>query len=415
MLKDHHLLIICTVWPEPLSSAAGSRMMQLIRFFLDQSCKVTLACDAHETGYSDDLKDLSVQKLSIELNDDSFDLKVKMINPSIVLFDRFMTEEKYGWRVAGQCPEALRILDTEDLHCLRKTRQIALKKGQDLRESLLQSDISKREIASIYRCDLSLIISPFEMELLTSLFKVDRNILHYIPLLADPLTPEQIASWPEYEERRNFVSIGNFLHEPNTDAVLYLKETIWPLIRKQLPDAGLHIYGAYVTERIKALHNEQQGFLIKGRAEDSGEVVRNARVMLAPLRFGAGIKGKLLEAMLNGTPSVTTSIGAEGMHDGSNWNGCITDNPGEFASFAVGLYTSPSLWKQAREQGLTLVHQFYNKLPHSRSLLDTLNGILKNLHAHRASNFTGAMLMHHYMASTKYMSRWIELKNKALS
>lgn len=412
MLKDRHLLIICTVWPEPLSSAAGSRMMQLIRFFLERSCKVTLACDAHQTDHSADLSAYPVHTLKIELNDAGFDRQLRELQPSIVLFDRFMTEEKYGWRVAEQCPGALRILDTEDLHSLRKARQAALKKQQPVQELLLQSDISKREIASIYRCDLSLIISTYEMDLLKSFFKIDPKLLHYIPLLPDPLGSEEIAAWPGYEERMHFISIGNFLHEPNTDAVLYLKEELWPLIRKELPDAELHIYGAYANERIRSLHQEKQGFLIKGRAEDSREVIAASRVLLAPLRFGAGIKGKLLEAMLCGTPSVTSSVGAEGMHNGPAWNGCIADDSRSFVSAAVKLYTSPGDWKAAQARGISILQEFYDTEVHSKAFLEKLVHILHRLDDHRASNFIGAMLLHHSMASTKYMSRWIELKNK---
>lgn len=415
MLNQHHLLIICTVWPEPLSSAAGSRMMQLIRFFLNNSCRVTLACDAHQTEHSDDLSGYPVNTLKIELNDTGFDNQLLEINPSIVLFDRFMTEEKYGWRVAEQCPEAMRILDTEDLHCLRKARQTALKRQEDIRDLLLQSDVSKREIASIYRCDLSLIISTYEMELLQSMFNIDPALLHYVPLMPDALSKQEITAWPEYTERTHFVSIGNFLHEPNTDAVLYLKEKLWPMIRKELPDAELHIYGAYANEKIKHLHQEKQGFLLKGRAKDSGEVIRSARVLLAPLRFGAGIKGKLLEAMQCGTPSVTTSIGAEGMFDGSAWSGYIADDPPAFVSSAVKLYTSAKEWKTAREQGLAILHDFYDTKKHSAALLERLLHTQRHLNLLRTSNFIGAMLLHHSMASTRYMSRWIELKNKAHS
>jgi glycosyltransferase involved in cell wall biosynthesis len=415
MLKDQHLLIICTVWPEPLSSAAGSRMMQLIRFFLDNSCRVTLACDAHRTDHSDDLSTYRVETLKIELNDAGFDDQIKEIGPSIVLFDRFMTEEKYGWRLAEHCPEALRILDTEDLHSLRKARQTALKKQQDVWDLLLQSDVSKREIASIYRCDLSLIISTYEMHLLQSVFKIDPELLHYIPLMPDPLTQEEISAWPCYEERKHFVSIGNFLHEPNADAVLYLKEELWPLIRKQLPDAELHVYGAYANDKIKSLHHEKQGFLIKGRAEDAKEVVRSARVLLAPLRFGAGIKGKLLEAMQCGTPSVTSSIGAEGMADGSAWNGSVADDALHFAASAVRLHSSPEDWKAAQTQGITILREFYDTAAHSKAFLERLLQIQHKLNIHRTSNFVGAMLLHHTMASTKYMSRWIELKNKPRS
>jgi glycosyltransferase involved in cell wall biosynthesis len=390
-------------------------MMQLIRFFLNNSCRVTLACDAHQTEHSDDLSGYPVNTLKIELNDTGFDSQLLEINPSIVLFDRFMTEEKYGWRVAEQCPEAMRILDTEDLHCLRKARQTALKRQEDIRDLLLQSDVSKREIASIYRCDLSLIISTYEMELLQSMFNIDPALLHYVPLMPDALSKQEITAWPEYTERTHFVSIGNFLHEPNTDAVLYLKEKLWPMIRKELPDAELHIYGAYANEKIKHLHQEKQGFLLKGRAKDSGEVIRSARVLLAPLRFGAGIKGKLLEAMQCGTPSVTTSIGAEGMFDGSAWSGYIADDPPAFVSSAVKLYTSAKEWKTAREQGLAILHDFYDTKKHSAALLERLLHTQRHLNLLRTSNFIGAMLLHHSMASTRYMSRWIELKNKAHS
>ena len=412
MLNDQHLLIICTVWPELLSSAAGSRMMQLIRFFLDRSCRVTLTCDAHRTDYSGDLSSYPIEALKIELNDSGFDHQLRELWPSMVLFDRFMTEEKYGWRVAEQCPEALRILDTEDLHCLRKARQLALKKQQDVLPLLLQSDITKREMASIYRCDLSLIISTYEMELLQTVFKIDPQLLHYIPLLPDYPEQQEICAWPAYDERAHFVSIGNFLHEPNTDAVLYLKEVLWPLIRKELPEAELHVYGAYPNERIRQLHHEKEGFLVKGRAENAKEVIGAARVLLAPLRFGAGIKGKLLEAMLCGTPSVTSSIGAEGMHKGFSWNGAIADEPSAFVSSAVSLYTSIGHWKTAQNQGLAILRDFYDTAAHSAAFLERLTTLQQNLPSHRMSNFIGAMLLHHSLASTKYMARWIELKNK---
>lgn len=113
------LLVIGYVWPEPDSSAAGSRMMQLIEILQNQNYQVTYASPALETDHMADLSMLGIEKVSIELNKSSFDDFVKKLNPDIVLFDRFMMEEQFSWRVDKQCPEAVKILETVDLHCLR--------------------------------------------------------------------------------------------------------------------------------------------------------------------------------------------------------------------------------------------------------------------------------------------------------
>ncbi|HEY1040002.1 MAG TPA: glycosyltransferase, partial [Bacteroidia bacterium] len=265
--SKHHILILGTVWPEPGSSAAGSRMMQLINLFLEQGWKVSFATAAEKSAYMFDLVSIGVDTYSIELNNSNFDVFIKELQPTMVMFDRFMTEEQYGWRVSEACPDALRILDTEDLHCLRAARQKGWKEKRELEIVDLMSDVAKREIASIYRCDISLIISGAEMQILKDLFKVDASLLHYVPFMLEPLNKEDFNLLPAYSDRKHFISIGNFLHEPNWNAVQYLKESIWPLIRKQLPDAELHIYGAYPSQKVEALHNAKESFLIKGRAE----------------------------------------------------------------------------------------------------------------------------------------------------
>ena len=118
----------------------------------------------------------------------------------------------------------------------------------------LNSDFAKREIASIYRSDVSLMISDYEMDLLINYFKIDNSLLHYVPFLLDPILKKD-NQWPSFSERKHFLSIGNFLHEPNWDAVLFLKQFIWPLIRKQLPKAEIHIYGAYPSKKVFDLNN----------------------------------------------------------------------------------------------------------------------------------------------------------------
>jgi glycosyltransferase involved in cell wall biosynthesis len=403
------LLIIGFVWPEPNSSAAGGRMMQLISLFQKQGFAITFASPAQDSEFMVSLADFGVDKVAIALNDFSFDLFVKELQPDVVLFDRFMVEEQFGWRVAEQCPNAIRVLDTEDLHCLRLARQNAFKSKRSFEISdILVEDVAKREIASILRSDLSLMVSEYEMEVLQSVFKIDESLLFYLPLVVNSIDWNPLS----FNQRHHFVFIGNFLHEPNWNAVQYLKEVIWPLIRKQLPSAVLAIYGAYPSQKVFQLHNEKEGFLIKGRAESAKEVVSNARVVLAPLRFGAGIKGKLLEAMEYGTPSVTSSIGAESMHGALDWNGSIEDNPQQFADAAVQLYQDEIIWKQSQQNGFEIIQQRYLKELFEDEFEKKLSFLGVNLKKHRQNNFLGQLLYHHTMQSTKYMSRWIEEKNK---
>jgi glycosyltransferase involved in cell wall biosynthesis len=414
MNSPQHILIIGTVWPEPNSSAAGSRTMQLIEQFQKLNWKITFACAASDSEFSIDFKDYNIEKGTIELNNSSFDEFIKKLQPTIVLFDRFMIEEQFGWRVAENCPAALRILDTIDLHCLRLARQQAFKdKKTFTNNDLLNIDVAKREIASIYRCDLTLMISTYEMDLLKDFFKVSSDMLYYTPFLLNQIKEKEIISWPSFEDRKHFITIGNFLHEPNWNSVLYLKEEIWPLIRKQLPNIELHIYGAYPSPKVTQLHQPKEGFLIKGRAENAHEVMLNAKVCLAPLRFGAGLKGKLIDAMECGTPSITTSIGAEAMHDNLEWSGVITDNVELFANAAVDLYTNESEWLRAQQQGVKIINQVFEKEKQAKLLTDKIHHLQQNLSAHRQQNFIGAMLMHHTVSGTKYMAKWIEKKNKS--
>jgi glycosyltransferase involved in cell wall biosynthesis len=192
-----------------------------------------------------------------------------------------------------------------------------------------------------------------------------------------------------------------------------LKETIWPLIKKEIPEANLLVYGAYPSQKVLQLHQPKQGFHIMGRAENAHEVVSKARIVLAPLRFGAGIKGKLLEAMQCGTPSITTSIGAESMHGDLNWNGFITDNPEDFAAKAVSLYQNKTIWNTAQQNGIQIIEKRYLKSNYVAEFKDYILTLQNNLKQHRLNNFIGALLQHQTLQSTKYMSKWIEAKNKS--
>lgn len=412
MHKKRKLLIIGYVWPEPNSSAAGSRMLQLILLFKEWGWEIAFASCAADSEFAVNPAELRVGKHAIQLNHPSFDAFVKDLDPQLVLFDRFLMEEQFGWRVAEVCPDAIRILDTEDLHSLRNARQIAYKADGDLNNTDLFADMAKREVASILRCDCSLIISEYEMNLLVQTYGISPSILLYYPILFDDASLVQTELLPSFEERSNFMFMGNFLHEPNWAAVKYLKEIIWPLIHQKLPSANIEIYGAYPSQKVLQLHKPKEGFHIMGRAEEALPIFSKARVCIAPILFGAGLKGKLLDAMVSGTPSITTTIGAEGINGTLPWSGFIEEDATIFAEKAIELYTNKTLWHTAQKNGYTILQTRFQKARFEPILLAQITHLEANLPNHRSTNFIGSILQHQTLLSTKYMSKWIEEKAK---
>ncbi|MBA8985289.1 glycosyltransferase [Sphingobacterium cellulitidis] len=401
------ILFIGLVWPEPTSSAAGWRMLQLVDLFLSHGYKITFASAASKSEFSFPLQEKDVQEIEIKLNDSSFDEIIKELNPEIVLFDRFMVEEQYSWRVAQNCPDAIRILDTEDLHFVRQGRQNAYKKGIELDDSLLYSDLAKRELAAIYRSDLSLIISAFEMNLLQEEFNVPKSLLCYLPF---QVLHNQEQSNYGFEDREHFTFIGNFLHEPNWKTVQVIKE-LWPSIRKRLPEAEMHIYGAYPTEKVWQLNQPKQGFRIMGRADHAIETLKKYRVLFAPIPFGAGLKGKFIDALYAGIPSVSSKVGAEAMFLNQEWPGTIANTTEELIDAATALYQDSAAWNTASKTAEKILKSLID--PNwGMEFLTQIENLETDLNRLRRKNMVGQILWSNQFLASKYLSQWIEEKNK---
>jgi len=419
LTRPETILFIGHLWPEPASSAAGYRTLALINAIVndkteqgDNYWQLHFACAADKTGFCADLDESAIISHQITLNDSSFDDFIKDLKPDFVFYDRFISEEQFAPRVHEHCPDAVNILDTQDLHFLRRARQKALTGKQAID---LYSDDTIREIAAILRCDLSLIISNYELLLLIEQFKISPDILHYCPFM---LNTEPQRTSKSYEARKHFVMIGNFLHPPNWDAVLWCYQSLWPEIRQQLPDAQIHIYGAYPSAKVYQLHKPENGFYIKGRAQDAIDTLGNYRVNLAALRFGAGIKGKIADGFIAKTPCVTTPIGYEGMGFESNkayWGGLVSDSINDeqqLIQYALDLYSDKSLWQQCSEAGHTLIQQQFDEAQHTGNFIKRLHAINDSISEHRKNNFFGQILRHNLYRSQYFMSKWIEEKNK---
>jgi len=399
------ILLIGKTWPEPSSSAAGERTLELLRTFREAGWATRFATAAQSSPHAADLQALDVSAMQIAVNDSSFDAWVRELDPELVVFDRYMMEEQFGWRVDQNCPDAMRVIDTIDLHCLREARRAQIHGGGELD---LLNEVALREVAAIFRSDLSLIVSEVEMGLLREAFQVPAGQLAYLPIML----PEPMMDPPGFEARCHFVMIGNYLHEPNWDAVQWCCRGIWPLIRQKLPGAELHIYGAYEPEKARQFENPRGGVQIRGRADDALRTLAQYRVNLAPLRFGAGQKGKVADGFLSGTPNVVTPTAAESMPGSIDWGCAITADPQTFAKTAVDVHEDADLWNRVRQQGFIIARERLSAKEWRPRLVKCLERLVGEGTRRRHDQFIGRLLRHHQHRSTEFMSRWIEAKNR---
>jgi glycosyltransferase involved in cell wall biosynthesis len=411
------VLIIGPVWPEPRSSAAGLRSCSLIRTFREAGWEIHFASSAKEGEPSQALRDQGIAVHTVAPNDPGFDAWIAELRPDFVIFERFMIEEQFGWRVREHSPGSVRVLETCDLHFLRRARQAAFKSGASIDDIAscripLVTEDALREAASIYRSDLALVISEFELELLTAPngpFRIPSDLIREFSFCYDPPPPAR----PD-DAREGFAMIGNFRHEPNADAVLWLKNEIWPLIHRRLPRAQVRVYGAYPPREMMALTDERTGFLVCGPAKDQYDALAAARVNLAPLRFGAGLKGKISDGWWAGTPCVTTPIGAEGMTLGPDrrFGELVASEAQGIADAACRLYEDADMRDKARQTGYEILSSRFGHETNARRLLTQLEELRVGIQGRRERNFVGRMLGHHLHQSTKHLARMIELKNR---
>lgn len=400
------ILIIGFVWPEPTSSAAGWRMLQLIKQLKAYTSDIHFACAALKSEASFPLEDLGIIEHAIILNDDSFNTFISSLKPDIVVYDRFMIEEQFGWRVKQELPDCLTILDTEDLHYVRKARTVAFKNNTDVN---FDTTDCYRELTSIFRTDLSIIISQWEYDLLVNNFNVPTKQLLYVPFIEQSIVEETIGNIPDFTKREHLMFIGNFIHDPNYQTVLQLKK-MWPFIKKRLPNVQLHIYGAYASQKVLQLNNHNDGFIIKGKAVDVNETMQKYKLLVAPIPYGAGLKGKFIDGFKNGLPNVTTPIGGESMFV-NFWGGSIS-NEEDFAAEIENLYVNENSWNQAVKNGFKIINEQFSERLWNDVLISKVVDIVTDLQKHRSNLIFQKILWQNSLQAVKYMSLWIQEKNK---
>ncbi len=269
----------------------------------------------------------------------------------LVLLFRAPYGGKYINFVKSHAPHAKIVFNTVDLHFLRERREKALFKSRK-GKSLIQEGVTEvKEMSIMEKADCTIVVSSHEHDLIKKLNKKIKTKV--IPL------PREIPGRSNgFEERKDIVFIGGFLHKPNADAVKYFVEEMWPLISDELSDCKFLVVGSNIPEEIQAL--ESNSIEVVGFVPDLTETFSNCKLTIAPLRFGAGIKGKVVTSMSYGVPCVATSIGAEGMGLTDHENIMISDNPEEFANKVRKLYSDDQLWEKVSKNCLAFIHENYS-------------------------------------------------------
>ncbi|MEO0369237.1 MAG: glycosyltransferase family 4 protein, partial [Pseudomonadota bacterium] len=253
-------------------------------------------------------------------------------------------------------PNSKLIFNTVDLHFLRYEReQQLLKQFPDYRMPARSLKINRQdEVFLVDQCDATIVVSDQEKELLDKLAP-EANIA------VIPLFGEVVGRNKNFEERFNIGFIGGYQHPPNADAVKHFVKDIWPKIRTELPQCKFVIAGSNVTPEIEALANSKHGIEVKGFVPEVGAFLEEIRVMVAPLRYGAGIKGKIVSALCHGVPQVISEQAGEGMGLEHGNGVFIAPSDQEFCECVVSLYKNESVWNLASDGAENVAHELYSK------------------------------------------------------
>lgn len=259
-------------------------------------------------------------------------------------------------------PQARTLFDTVDLHYLRERRGAELAGDANLLRSAERTRL--RELEIMAATDVTVLVSAAEQAQLHADAPQIRTAL-----LSN--LHEVAGSGQPFAQRRDLVFVGGFRHPPNVDAVQWFISAIFPLVRAQLPDVVFHCIGADVPAALQLLADETPGVQLHGYVPDLVPYMDTLRIAVAPLRFGAGVKGKINLSMAHGQPVVGTTCAVEGMHLHDGEDVCVADEADAFAAAIVRLYQDAALWQRLADNGLRNVAQHFS-LDAARATVRTL-------------------------------------------
>jgi len=349
-------LIIDWKCPEIDKDSGSHRMDAIIQIMLKLGINISFFSQAvnQETGYIGRLRDLG---LSTYLG---IDVAAKHLAEAgqfyeYVFLSRPDTAEAFLPFIQLYCPKAKLIYDTVDLHYLRMQRALRLlSPDSEAEQKTLMASSEQyyaKEMIISRSSDIVVVVSDEEKKFLA---EEDAEL----DIVTIPNIHTISEHTPGFGERNGLLFIGGFDHQPNKDAMIYFCKEIMPKIAASLEDSFINIVGSNMPDEISALEGKHVRAI--GYVEDLEPVLAKARIFVAPLRYGAGMKGKVGLSMAHGLPVVGTSIAAEGFGLVDGIEMLITDNPSQLAEYTIKLYRDQELWTRLSNQGKIFIRDNYS-------------------------------------------------------
>ncbi len=371
---QRRVLVIDHCTPTPDQDAGSLTCFEIMRAFNDTGFKVTFIPEDNFLYMQKETRDL--QRIGIEAVYYPFYKSVEEYLQiygqffDVVLIFRGGAASRHLSTVRNYCPTAKVLFHTSDLHFIREMRQIEVKGGsKEKRANAKQT--KKAELALINSVDLTIVHSTYERDVLADL--APKANVYVFPWILDKVG--RVAS---FNQRNGLIFLGGYRHVPNVDAVLYFVSQIWPLIREKLPDAIFYAAGSNPPSELLELDGKDN-IVITGYIADLQPYFERVRLSVAPIRYGAGIKGKVAMSMAYGVPVVATACAAEGMGLVDGQNVVIEDKPHEMARKIVELYQDESRWLKLSEQSMIFVEDNYDSKMGRKRVIEMLGNIPKRI------------------------------------
>lgn len=350
----------------PERDSGSLRMFHLLQILNQLGMKVTFVTDNLQNNHTTEV----VQSLGMEtpyrpqINNLVKFLKQRSATYDYVILSRLVVAGKYVDLIKKYAPGTKVIFDSVDLHHLRIEREALTKADDNLKR--FAAECKQRELAVARKADITLVVSPVEKQILEK--ECPRIRIEIVSNIH-----EVQGRCADFSNRHGLLFIGGLFHTPNVDAVLFFTREIFPLVEKTLTDVPFHIIGSKVPDEIARLASSR--ILVHGFVPDVGPFFKACKVSVAPLRFGAGIKGKINQSQSYGVPVVATSLAVEGMQLEHGKSVLVADTPEKFAEAIVSVYSNEDLWNRLSQNGIKNLEEHFSFRSARTSLENLFNPV----------------------------------------